>query len=68
MKTKDDIKGMSIEDLSTEITKSQRDLLEVKMKIEAGQEKDTSKQRKKRREISRMKTVLRQKQTSLSTK
>lgn len=58
MKTKEEIRGMSVQDITKELRSLSRELFEIKIKIHTGQEKDISKHIKIKRQIARYKTIL----------
>lgn len=63
MKTNDEIRNLSVEEIKAELTETQHELFQTRIKIEAGQEKDTSKSSKYKNYLARLKTILREKQS-----
>lgn len=59
------ILGLSLEEIQKKIDSAEREFLHLRMAIQIGQEKNTSKYPKKRKEIARLKTALRAKEQSL---
>lgn len=66
MKTFDEISALSLEQITQEIKKAEHELVNVRMHIAAGQEKDSSKYGKTRRYVAQLKTAKRQKELALS--
>lgn len=58
MKTLNEIRGMNLNDLQIALKKTQHNLFKVRIKIDAAQEKDTSKAKKLQKQIARMQTVI----------
>ncbi|MCT4592443.1 MAG: 50S ribosomal protein L29 [Candidatus Gracilibacteria bacterium] len=61
MKTLEDIRAMSTEEILAEIKKAERNLLHINIKLEAAQEKDTSKLPKQKKYIAQLNTILTEK-------
>ena len=61
----ENILGLSLEEIRKKIDIAERELLHIRMAIKIGQEKNTSKYPKKKKEIARLKTALQQKEQSL---
>lgn len=66
MITKEELRGMSLEEINKILEDSQNIPLESRIKIDTGQEKDTSKQKKNRRFLALLKTLKKEKE--LATK
>jgi len=66
MKTFSEMMALSIPQLLQEIQRAEHELVGIRMHIVAGQEKDSSKQKKMRRYIARLRTAKRQKELSSS--
>jgi large subunit ribosomal protein L29 len=66
MKSLDELRSLSLAELSLELKKIEHELFETHIKIEAGQESDTSKQRKLRKQLARIKTVQKEKNSTQS--
>lgn len=66
MKNLEEIRGLGVEEINKEIQKAQKDLLEVSIKIESGQEKNTSKKPKYKKYIAQLKTLLNEKSNQTS--
>jgi len=66
MKNFTQISALSETEIQREIEKAERDLFEVKMALAAGSEGDTSKKRKLKKYIARLKTARRQKEIGIS--
>jgi ribosomal protein L29 len=64
MKTSEQIKGMEVKDILKELKLAEKELLEIRIKTGAAQDKDTSKRSKQRKYIARLKTILREKENA----
>lgn len=67
MKNKEELRGLTAEKLLQEIKSAQKALLEVRIRLSANQEKDTSKRGKYRKYVALLKTVLKEKKKTQET-
>lgn len=68
MKTFAQILALSPPDIQKELEKTMRTMLEVRMGLVTGHEKNTAKAKKQRRYLAQLKTAYRQKEIGLSPK
>jgi len=57
MKKKDEIRGLSIDKIEQELQALENQYVQIKMQIEAGQEKNNSKFKKIKKNIAQLKTI-----------
>ncbi len=58
MKTADEIRKLSLEEIITEIQLTKREIIAMRFKISSGQEKNTSKAKKIKRYLARLNFIL----------